>query len=107
MHTLFLAANRFVCTFLFPLAALIALHAHEMVYAWSGDEPAAQWSRSVLPWYSLGSAIMAVSAFQFYLQYAYGQMRLHVWYSVVSALITVPVMFLAIRYYGAFGAAIA
>jgi O-antigen/teichoic acid export membrane protein len=107
MHTLFLAANRFVCTFLFPLAALIALHAHDMVFAWSGDLPAADWSRSILPWYSLGSAIMAVSAFQFYLQYAYGQMRLHIWYSVVSAVITVPVMFLTIREYGAPGAAIA
>jgi O-antigen/teichoic acid export membrane protein len=50
---------------------------------------------------------MAVSAFQFYLQYAYGQMRLHVWYSVVSAVITVPTMFMAIHYQGAFGAAIA
>lgn len=107
MHALYLAANRFVCTFLFPLAALIALHAHDMVYAWSGDVPAAEWSRSVLPWYSLGSAIMAVSAFQFYLQYAHGQMHLHVCYSVISALITVPVMFLAIHFYGAVGAAIA
>jgi len=107
MHNLFLAANRFVCTFLFPLAALIALHAYDMVYAWSGDQAAAQWSRSILPWYSLGSAIMAVSAFQFYLQYAYGQMRLHVWYSVVSTLVTVPVMVLAIHYQGALGAAIA
>ena len=107
MHGLFLAANRFVCTFLFPLAALIALHAEAMIYAWSGDRPAAEWSRSILPWYSLGSAIMAVSAFQFYLQYAYGQMRLHVWYSAISALITVPVMFLAIRWFGASGAAIA
>jgi O-antigen/teichoic acid export membrane protein len=107
MHNLFLAANRFVCTFLFPLAALIALHAYDMVYAWSGDQAAAQWSRSILPWYSLGSAIMAVSAFQFYLQYAYGQMRLHIWYSVVSTLVTVPVMVLAIHYQGALGAAIA
>ncbi|RAU47306.1 MULTISPECIES: oligosaccharide flippase family protein [unclassified Pseudomonas] len=107
MHALFLAANRFVCTFLFPLAALIALHAYDMVYAWSGDRPAAEWSRPILPWYSLGSAIMAVSAFQFYLQYAYGQMRLHVWYSVISALVTVPVMYLAIRFYGAAGAAVA
>jgi O-antigen/teichoic acid export membrane protein len=107
MHSLYLAANRFVCTFLFPLAALIALHAREMVFAWSGDQAAANWSRTILPWYSLGSAIMAVSAFQFYLQYAYGQMRLHVWYSVVSALITVPVMLLAIQSDGAFGAAIA
>jgi O-antigen/teichoic acid export membrane protein len=107
MHALFLAAHRFICTFMFPLAALIALHADSMVYAWSGDQVAAQWCRSILPWYSLGSAIMAASAFQFYLQYAYGEMRLHMWYSVVSALITVPVMFLAIHYYGALGAAIA
>ncbi len=106
MHALFLAAHRFICTFMFPLAALIALHADSMVYAWSGDQAAAQWCRSILPWYSLGSAIMAVSAFQFYLQYAYGQMYLHLWYSVISALITVPAMFLAIHYYGAFGAAI-
>jgi len=107
MHALFLAAHRFICTFMFPLAALIALHADSMVYAWSGDQAAAQWCRSILPWYSLGSAIMAASAFQFYLQYAYGQMRLHMWYSVVSALITVPVMFVSIHYYGAMGAALA
>jgi len=107
MHGLFLAAHRFVCTFLFPLAGLIALHAEPMIYAWTGDHAAAHWSRSILLWYALGSAIMAVSAFQFYLQYAYGQMRLHVWYSVISAVITVPVMFLAIRFYGAFGAAMA
>jgi O-antigen/teichoic acid export membrane protein len=107
MHALFLAANRFACTFLFPLAAVIALHAEPLIRAWTGDAVAAQWSRSILCWYALGSAIMAVSAFQFYLQYAYGQMRLHVWYSVVSALITVPVMFLAIHYQGAYGAALA
>jgi hypothetical protein len=34
-------------------------------------------------------------------------MRLHVWYSVVSTVVTVPVMLLAIHYQGALGAAIA
>ncbi|MBX8537861.1 oligosaccharide flippase family protein [Pseudomonas cichorii] len=107
MQALFLAANRFVCTFLFPLAAIVALHAEPLLYAWTGDEAAARWGRSILCWYALGSAIMAASAFQFYLQYAYGQMRLHLWYSVISAVITVPVMFLAIHYQGAYGAALA
>lgn len=107
MHRLFLAAHRFVCTFLFPLAALIALHADALVYAWTGDQAAADWSRPVLGWYTLGSALMAASAFQFYLQYAHGQMRLHVWYSVISASITVPLMWLAIQSHGALGAAVA
>lgn len=107
MQQLYLAANRFVCSFLIPLAALIALHAESTVYAWSGDRSAALWSRSILPWYALGSVIMAISAFQFYLQYAYGRIQLHVWYSVVSATVTVPVMFFAVRYQGAYGAALA
>ncbi|MCD5992706.1 oligosaccharide flippase family protein [Pseudomonas sp. CDFA 602] len=107
MHSLFLAANRFVCTFLFPLAAVIALHAEPLVLAWTGDADAARWSGSILSWYALGSAILAASAFQFYLQYAYGQMRLHLWYSVISALVTVPVMFLAIHHQGVHGAALA
>lgn len=107
MQTLLLAANRFTCTLLFPLAALIGLHGKYLIYAWTGDWVAAQWSQQILCWYSLGSAIMAVSAFQFYLQYAYGQMRLHIWYSVISAIVTVPVMYLAIHYQGAYGAALA
>lgn len=107
MHALFLSANRFVCTFLFPLAAVIGVHAEPLIYAWTGDHVAAQWSHSILLWYSLGSAIMAASAFQFYLQYAHGRMELHVWYSVASAVVTVPVMLLAIHYQGAYGAALA
>lgn len=107
MQALYLLAHRFTCTFLFPMAAIVALHAEPLIYAWTGDQAAAQWSRSVLPWYALGSAIMAASAFQFYLQYAYGQMRLHIWYSVISAVITVPVMLLAVQHQGAYGAALA
>ncbi|KPZ24407.1 MULTISPECIES: lipopolysaccharide biosynthesis protein [Pseudomonas syringae group] len=107
MHALFLGANRMACSVLFPLAAVIALHAEPLIFAWSGDEMAARWSRPVLGWYALGSAIMAASAFQFYLQYAYGRMQLHLWYSLVSTAITVPVMCLAIHYQGVYGAALA
>ncbi|KPZ08121.1 Polysaccharide biosynthesis protein [Pseudomonas amygdali pv. ulmi] len=107
MHTLFLAANRLACTFLFPLAGVIALYAEPLIIAWTGDDAAARWSGPVLGWYALGSAIMAASAFQFYLQYAYGRMHLHLWYSLISTLISVPVMFVAIHYHGVYGAALA
>lgn len=107
MHTLFLAASRFVCTLLFPLAAVIAFHGEPLIFAWTGDQVAAHWSHSILLWYSLGSAIMAASTFQFYLQFAHARLNLHVWYSVVSAIVSVPVMFLAIHYQGAYGAALA
>lgn len=106
MHRLYLAAHRLVCTFLLPLAGLIALHGEALLYAWTGNQEAAQWSRSILVWYALGSALMALNGFQFYLQFAYGQVRLHVWYSVVSAVVTIPLMLLAVNYHGATGAAV-
>ena len=107
MEQLYLAANRFTCTFMFPLAALMAFHSGDLLYAWSGDRAASDWGEPILFWYAMGSAIMAVSAFQFHLQYAHGRIKLHVWYSLVSALITVPTMVLAVEYHGALGAGIA
>lgn len=107
MHGLYLAAHRFVCTLLFPLAGVIALHGEALILAWTGDIAAARWSQPVLGWYAVGSAVMAISGFQFYLQYAHGQMRLHVVYSLVSALITVPVMIWAVAALGVLGAALA
>ncbi|WP_040259764.1 lipopolysaccharide biosynthesis protein [Pseudomonas massiliensis] len=107
MHQLYLAASRFTCTLLFPLASVMAVHAGDLLYAWSGDRAAADWGKPILFWYALGSAIMAASSFQYHLQYAYGRIRLHVWYSLVSAAVTVPVMCLAIDSCGALGAAAA
>lgn len=107
MQALYLNATRFVCSLLFPLSGVIAFHSAELVFAWTGDAQAAQWSRLVLPWYVLGSAIMAVTAFQFYLQYAYGQLRLHVWFSLVCAAVSIPLMAYAALEHGVYGAALA
>lgn len=107
MQALYLNASRFVCSLLFPLSGVIAFHSAELIFAWTGDAQAAQWSRLVLPWYVLGSAIMAVTAFQFYLQYAYGQLRLHVWFSLISAALSIPLVIHAALEHGVYGAALA
>lgn len=107
MEALYLNASRFVCSLLFPLAAVIAYHARALIFAWTGDPQAADWSEPILAWYVLGSALMAAGAFQFYLQYAYGQLRLHIGYSVVSTALSVPLVVYAALAHGAYGAALA
>ena len=107
MERLYLNATRFVCSVLFPIAAVIAWHGQALIFAWTGDAAAAQWSERMLFWYVPGSALMAVGAFQFYLQYAYGQLRLHIWYSVVSTAISMPIVIYAALAHGAYGAALA
>ncbi|AHY43382.1 polysaccharide biosynthesis protein [Stutzerimonas decontaminans] len=107
MERLYLNASRFVCSVLFPMAAVIAWHGQSLIFAWTGDLAAAEWSERLLFWYVPGSALMAVGAFQFYLQYAYGQLRLHIWYSVISTAISVPIVAYAALVHGAYGAALA
>ena len=107
MERLYLNATRFVCSVLFPMAAVIAWHGQALIFARTGDAAAAQWSERMLFWYVPGSALMAVGAFQFYLQYAYGQLRLHIWYSVVSTAVSVPIVIYAALVHGAYGAALA
>ncbi|EWC42643.1 lipopolysaccharide biosynthesis protein [Stutzerimonas stutzeri] len=107
MEKLYLNASRFVCSVLFPMAAVIAWHGQSLIFAWTGDPLAAEWSARMLLWYAPGSALMAVGAFQFYLQYAYGQLRLHIWYSVISTAISVPIVVYAALVHGAYGAALA
>lgn len=107
MRALYLNASRFVCSVLFPMAAVIAFHSRELIFAWTGDAQAAAWSEPILAWYVLGSAILAVGAFQFYLQYAFGELRLHIWFSVVSTAISIPLVVWAVLQHGALGAALA
>ncbi|TWI56602.1 hypothetical protein IQ22_01053 [Pseudomonas duriflava] len=106
MHHLYRNATSFACSILSPLAAVIAFHAQDLVFAWTGDQEAADWSRSVLPWYALGSAAAAIGAFPFYLQYAQGRLRMHMWYSVLSTLLSIPIIVAATVHYGAQGVAL-
>ena len=106
MERLYLNASRFVCSVLFPLATVIAWHGQALIFL-DRRPAAAQWSERLLFWYVPGSALMAVGAFQFYLQYAYGQLRLHIWYSVISTAISMPIVIYAALVHGAYGAALA
>jgi len=106
MQQLYLKANRFVCVLLLPMVAVIAAHGHDLILAWSGDAVAARWCQSVLVWYVLGAGLMAVSSFQFYLQYAHGQLQLHVWYTVASALVSIPLVVASAYLFGVLGVAL-
>lgn len=107
MENLYRNAARFAAALLLPLAGVIAVHGEALVYAWTGDTVSAKWCGPILFWYALGAALLALSQFQFYLQYIHGQLRLHVIYSLVSAAISIPVVVLSIFYWGAYGAALA
>jgi len=107
MLLLYRQSTQLMAAIMLPLTGIIAVFSAELLFAWTGNAEAANWAGPVLFWFALGNGILAISAFQFYLQFAHGKLRLHVIYISVAAAIQIPVIVYVAYEYGVFGVALA
>ena len=82
----------------------LALYAEPLLWAWTGDRALAHQAAPVLALYAIGNGILAVAAFPYYLQYAKGDLRLHLIGNAVFVVLLVPAIIWASSQYGAVGA---
>jgi O-antigen/teichoic acid export membrane protein len=87
-----------------PIAITIALFARELLWVWTGDAAVTNGGAGALSLYVTGTAILTLNGFVAYLQYARGNIRLHVIGSLLFLSIQVPLVLWLARQYGAFGA---
>lgn len=85
-------------------AITIAFCAEPLLWAWTGDRDLAQRAAPVLTLYALGNGVLAVTAFPYYLQYAKGDLRLHLIGNALFVVLLVPFIIWAASRYGALGA---
>ena len=97
-------ATRVVSAIAFPVAFVLATFAGPVVWAWTGDARAAQEIAPILQPYALGNAVMAVGAFPAYLQFAHGDLRLHLIGSVLFVVALLPSLIAGVWKFGAVGA---
>jgi len=105
MLLLYRKATRFVVCMVAPVTLVLAFFPQEVVYIWTGDVSAANWTAPILPLYILGNGLLAIGAFQYYLQCAHGKLRQHVIYNTASALIIIPLITYAVLKHGPIGVA--
>lgn len=86
-----------------PAALLLACFAHQVLWAWTGDAALADKVAPVLRLYAIGYGILSVSAFPYYLQYAKGNLRLHLVGNVAFAVLLVPSLVWSAIHYGMIG----
>jgi O-antigen/teichoic acid export membrane protein len=82
----------------------LAFCAEPLLWAWTGDRFVAHQAAPVLVLYALGNGILALAAFPFYLQYAKGDLRLHLIGNAVFVVLLVPSIIWASSQYGGVGA---
>lgn len=85
-------------------AITLALCADPLLLLWTGDTQLTQQAAPILRLYALGNGILAVCAFPYYLQYAKGNLRLHLIGNALFIVLLVPATVLATWNFGAIGA---
>lgn len=107
MLILYRKGTQFVSIVIFSIVGIVAFFSYELLYSWSGDIKAAAWAAPVLFWYAIGNGILAILAFQYYLQFAHGNLKYHIRFNTYFPIIVLPIVFFAVSTYGAIGAGIA
>jgi O-antigen/teichoic acid export membrane protein len=96
-------ATQLVGVIAIPAALFLAFFAEQVLLTWTGDSLIARTAAPVLRLYALGNGILAMGAFPYYLQYAKGDLRLHVVGSVLFVVLLIPCLFLATWRFGMIG----
>ena len=106
MLQMYRKATQLITVIMFPLIGIIAIFSAPIIYIWTGNIVAANWAGPILFWYVLGNGFFVMSAFEFYLQFACGSIKLHVIFDTLFALVYFPLILFSADHYGAMGTAI-
>jgi O-antigen/teichoic acid export membrane protein len=104
LRRLYRTATQLTCILAFALSLTLAGFAHEVLWAWTGDAQVTRTAAPIVALYAIGNALLTVGAFPFYLQYATGDLRLHLLGSILFVAVLVPALVLATSSSGAVGA---
>ena len=97
-------ATQLVGIIVIPAALVLAFFAEPVLWAWTGDSDVARQAGPVLALYALGNGILAIAAFPYYLQFAKGDLALHMIGSALFAMLLIPALIWATWRYGVIGA---
>jgi O-antigen/teichoic acid export membrane protein len=105
LQTLYVQASELVACIAIPLSFTLAFFSKQVLWAWTGDATITAHAAVVLAVYALGNGVFSLGAFPYYLQYAKGDLSLHVVGNVLMLLFLIPGLIWASRKFGSVGAA--
>jgi len=87
-----------------PAALVLAFFPEQVLWAWTGDAVGASKAAPVLTLYAFGNGLLALAAFPYYLQFAKGDLRLHMIGNALFVVVFIPLLIWAVNAYGMVGA---
>jgi O-antigen/teichoic acid export membrane protein len=98
------AATQLVALLTVPVVLVLACFPQKVLWAWTGDATIAEGAAPVLRLYAIGNGVMVLAGFGYYLQFAYGNLRLHLIANVSFVVFFLPALVWAVSRFGMQGA---
>jgi O-antigen/teichoic acid export membrane protein len=105
LRLMFRRATQLVTLAVAPASIVLAVLGREVLFAWTGDAALAIAVAPILGLYGIGNALLGIAALSYYLQYAHGAVRLHIYGQLLYAVLYLPALAFGIKTAGAIGAA--
>lgn len=96
-------ATQLIVVTAIPATLVLTFFPRQVLWAWTGDTVLVDKVASVLRLYAIGYGILTVGAFPYYLQYAKGNLRLHLIGNIFFAVLLTPSIVWSAIHYGMIG----
>lgn len=103
MTRLYRDATQTACVIAVPVVAILTFFADPVLGAWTGKIRLANEAAPILRLYAIGNGLAWLSSFPYYLQYAKGDLRLHLIGNTIQLMFLVPLIFLVAERFGPIG----
>jgi O-antigen/teichoic acid export membrane protein len=105
--SLYHQATQLVVVIALPITLVLAVFPHQVLWAWTGDVNLADRVSPTLSLYAIGYGILQVGGFPYLMQYAKGDLRLHLIGSILFLLLMIPIVIISTLHLGIKGAGLA
>lgn len=106
MESLYLKSSLISITFLSAVVTCVLMYSHQLLQSWTGSMEIANWGSNILNIYVLSASIICIISFQYFLQYAYGKLKLHNTYNTISLVFFAPIVIYTAYNYGVYTTAL-
>jgi O-antigen/teichoic acid export membrane protein len=96
--------TQLLCVMVIPATLVLAFFSQQILWVWTGNADIAREIAPVLKFYVLGNGILAISSLAYCLQYAKGDLRLHLMETPLFLAIFLPGLLWSVAKYGMSGA---
>lgn len=104
IQNIYLNSTQFISVVVVTAGIVLAGVAEPFLFAWTNDINLAKNAAPILTLYALGNALLALSAFPYYLQYTKGNLKYHLIGNIILVLTLIPTIIWAAKNYGGVGA---